>query len=305
MEDLFFLRDIPEFDNWVVIKYIDKGWSEDKKFYIKDKSNNEFLLRLSEFEAFEHKRADFERLLEVSKMGFDMSMPLRFGVCGDGRKAYMLLTWVKGEDAIEVLPRLDENLQYKLGLQGGKILKKIHSISAPSGLESWEITHKRKIDRVITKYLNCGVKIQNHDAIINYIRENEDYIKDRPLVLQHGDFHVGNMLITSEGHLGIIDFNRSGYGDPWDEYDRYMFTWDVSEAFANGQLHGYFNYSVPDEFFRVLCLYNARNILASIPWSIPFGRKDLDNMLVYAEKVSKSYKGFTTHIPTWYKKANT
>ena len=301
MENLQFLRDIPLFEDWVVIEPVNKGWSEDKKYYIKDKDGRQLLLRLSDFEAYDRKRIEYERVVAASKLGINMSMPVDFGVCADGKKVYSILTWVEGEDAIDVLPTLDEAKQYHLGVKAGKILRKIHTIPAPEGLETWEIRYKQKTEYVIDKYLQCGYKVDHEHRIIKYIRDNLCYLTGRPLVFQHGDYHVGNLLITPEGGIGVIDFNRSDYGDPWEEYDRYIFTWNVSKAFANGQIHGYFNGSVPNEFFRLLCLYNARNIVASIPWSIPFGKADLDNMLELSEKVIKSYEGFTTHIPTWHK----
>lgn len=33
-------------------------------------------------------------------------------------------------------------------------------------------------------------------------------LKNRPQVYQHGDYHIGNMMIDVAGHLHIIDFFR-------------------------------------------------------------------------------------------------
>ena len=127
------------------------------------------------------------------------------------------------------------------------------------------------------------------------------YLKDREVCFQHGDFHLGNMVIDKDNNLGIIDFNRCSFGDPWEEYDRYTFTWDNSIDFANGQIHGYFNNNVPDEFFRLICLYNARNSLASIPWALKFGEAELRVALKNIEKNYKVYNGYKDYIPAWYK----
>ena len=100
--------------------------------------------------------------------------------------------------------------------------------------------------------------------------------------------------------IGVIDFNRCSYGDPWEEYDRFVFTWRRSAAFASGQIHGYFPDQVPDGFFPLLALYNAVQMVASIPWAIPFGDEQVRVMLDNAAAVFESYSGFTMTIPEWY-----
>lgn len=46
--DYEILKDIADIETWINIKVVDKGWSYDKKFYVEDKYNNKFLLRLSD-----------------------------------------------------------------------------------------------------------------------------------------------------------------------------------------------------------------------------------------------------------------
>lgn len=102
--------------------------------------------------------------------------------------------------------------------------------------------------------------------------------------------------------MGIIDFNRSEYGDPWREYDRFIFTWGESLEFANGQIHGCFDNNVPDEFLKLMALYGARNLIASVLWAARFGEKELKVAFRNIEKVYDSYNGFSTSIPNRYRK---
>lgn len=156
---------------------------------------------MSSIDEYNKKNMEYERVKRVSKIGILMSMPIEFGICDNGKKVYSLFSWIDGEDAENALPNFNKSEQYKLGIQSGRILKKIHSI----------------------------VELVNQE--------------------------------------------------PWEEYDRYIFTWRVSIPFAIGYIHGYFDNNVPDEFFRLMSLYNAANIIASIPWAIPFGEVDINNML--------------------------
>ena len=65
----------------------------------------------------------------------------------------------------------------------------------------------------IKKYVECPIKYENGQAFIDYINENRHLLKNRPQVYQHGDYHIGNMMIDRGGQLHVIDFNRNDYGD--------------------------------------------------------------------------------------------
>lgn len=55
--------------------------------------------------------------------------------------------------------------------------------------------------------------------------------------------------------IEVIDFNRYDFGDPWEEFNRIVFSVHVSIPFVLGQINGYFNNSVPDKFFKLMALY--------------------------------------------------
>lgn len=42
MDNINLIKDIKGFDEWEVIEPIDKGWSEDVKFFIEDKKGKSF-----------------------------------------------------------------------------------------------------------------------------------------------------------------------------------------------------------------------------------------------------------------------
>lgn len=296
------IQDIPANKSWVKVESLLKGWSYDQKFYIKDRDGKEFLLRLVDISLYEKKKVEFENIETLSKFNINIPKAIDFGICNNGKSVYSLFTWLDGEDAEEKLSLLDKKKQYKLGVEAGKIQNKFHTIKPKKILDSWEEIFRIKIDNVIEAYKICGYKIPNDNKIINFIRENENLLKDRTIAFIHGDYHLGNMLIDSNESLGIIDFNRSGYGDPWKEYDRFAFTWGISTEFANGQIHGYFNNDVPDNFFKLMALYSARNIIASVPWSIAFGEQELKVAFENIDKVYDAYSVFSTYIPNWYRK---
>jgi aminoglycoside phosphotransferase (APT) family kinase protein len=212
----------------------------------------------------------------------------------------ILLTWCDGEDAEKVLPCLTEIEQYVLGIKSGEIIKKIHSIPAPKEQEEWGARFNRKTNYKIEKYKACGIKFDGDDKIINYIENNRHLLSGRPQCYQHGDYHVGNMIIRSDHTLSIIDFNRSDFGDPWEEFNRIVWSAAVSPHFATGQLRGYFDGEPPIEFFKLLAFYISSNTLSSIYWAITFGEKEIATMKNQARDVLSWFDNMNNPVPSWY-----
>ena len=296
--DIF--NEISGSNNWSIVKLTDKGWSNDKKYYIKTVGDEELLLRVSDISQYENKKKEFESLKLLINTNILMSIPIDFGICNNGKSVYSLLTWINGEDAEIVLPQLEDKEQYYLGIKAGMFLKQIHTIPAPKKIFSWAERFNRKIDIKISNYKSCEIKFNGAEEMIEYIEQNRSLLINRPQSFQHGDYHVGNMVITPEKELGIIDFNRMDYGDPWEEFNRITFSVSVSPIFASGYINGYFDNEVPDLFFKLMALYIATNQLSSIPWAIPFGEEEVDTMLKQAENIMKWYDNFKTYMPTWY-----
>lgn len=110
-------------------KVVTKGLSGDRKFYLETENGERFLARITECTKYERKKAVYELLKEVSKIGIPMPMPIEFGYCENRNEIYTLLTWVDGEDAGKVLPGLSYEKQYCLGVRAGRILRKLHDNS--------------------------------------------------------------------------------------------------------------------------------------------------------------------------------
>lgn len=292
--------DIKNYATFARIEPIHKGWSSDKKYYVETATNEKLLLRIADISQYDKKKSEFEMMKRLVGSGVPMSRPVDFGMCDNGNSVYSLFTWCDGEDAEMMLPKMSEAMQYELGVQSGKILRKIHNIPAPMDQVDWEQRFNRKVDSKIQKYNDCGIKIDGDDEIIAYIEANRHNLKGRPQCFQHGDYHVGNMIISSAGELYIIDFNRYDYGDPWEEFNRIVWSAAVSPHFATGQLNGYFNGRPPMPFFTLLAFYISSNMLSSIPWAIPFGEDEVTVMKNQAKKVVSWFDGMNHPIPTWY-----
>ena len=289
------------FQNIISRSPIDKGWSGDQKYCAVTTNGTKYLLRLSSIDRLERKRREYEKMSEVAQLGIPMCLPVEFGTCEEG--AYSIQSWIDGEDAENMVMTMDSAEQYRYGLDAGRILAKIHTIPAPKDVPSWETRFNAKIDRKIAMYENCELKYESGGvAFLNYLAQNRHLLAGRPQSYQHGDYHIGNMMIDCKGTLTIIDFDRDDFGDPWEEFNRIVWCAQDAPAFASGMVDGYFDGNVPMEFWKLLALYICSNTLSSLPWAIPFGEKEIQVMRKQAAQVLQWYDGMKNVVPTWYRK---
>ena len=286
-------------ENIISRKEIDKGWSGDRKYCAVTADGQKYLLRISSIDRLERKRREYEKMSKVAELGIPMCLPVEFGTCEEG--AYSIQSWIDGEDAEEAVRAMDTDAQYRYGLDAGKILAKIHTIPAPDDAPDWEERFNAKIDRKIAMYESCELKYEcGGDAFLKYIADNRHLLHGRPQCYQHGDYHIGNMMIDRNGVLTIIDFDRDDYGDPWEEFNRIVWCAQAAPAFASGMVDGYFGCDVPMEFWKLLALFISSNTLSSLPWAIPFGDKEIQVMRKQAAQVLQWYDGMKNVVPSWY-----
>ena len=278
---------------------IAKGWSGDRKYCAVTSEGQKYLLRIASLDRLEQKRREYEKMGEVAALGIPMCLPIEFGICGEG--VYSIQSWVDGEDAEAQIMSMDTKSQYRYGLDAGRILVKIHTIPAPEALPNWEDRFGAKIDRKIAAYQACELQYKSGgDAFLNCIAQNRHLLNGRPQSYQHGDYHIGNMMIDRNGQLTIIDFDRDDYGDPWEEFNRIVWCAQAAPAFASGMVDGYFDGNIPMEFWKLLALYISSNTLGSLPWAIPFGEREIQVMRKQAKEVLGWYENMTQAVPKWY-----
>lgn len=276
---------------------INKGWSCDKKYCVTTADGTKYLLRVTPFDKSANRENMYRMQQEVAKLGIPMCKSLEIGECDEG--IYILQTWVDGKDANEVIPYLADSEQYALGLEAGSILKKIHSIPAPEKQPDWETRINDKADLRIRKYNECPLKYDNGQAFIDFINAYRYLLKGRPQVFQHGDYHIGNMMIEN-GKIVIIDFDRYDFGDPWEEFKSIAWCAQASPLFASGMVNGYFDNDVPMGFWRLLALYISLGTITSLPWAIPYGEGEVQTMKNLANEVLEWYDNMKNPVPSWY-----
>jgi len=294
------------FGRFAKVEQINKGWSDDKKYCVTDADGVCYLLRTSPFARYENRKQLHDIMGQVSALGVPMCQPIEFGECEDG--VYCIQSWIDGQEVswlsdgedVSLLPSLSENRQYELGVTAGEILRKIHTIPASDTQEDWAARYNKKIDRNIKKYYECGLRFDGDERVIAYIERNRHLLNNRPQCFQHGDYHVGNMMLEN-GELKIIDFGSYDFGDPWEEFSRIVWNAAASPLFATGQVNGYFGGTPLLEFFKLIALYIASSTLSSIYWAIPYGQREIDVMMRQSQQVLGWLEGMRSPVPMWYR----
>lgn len=299
MEINILMKIIPKANRWIEIIHVDKGWSNEYKYKVIDKTKNEFLLRIAEIDKFNKKIIEFNVLNKLSSKTLNIPIPLEIGTSLDNKFVYTVSNWIKGEDTVEVIRKFPVKKQYSLGIEAGVILKEIHNVSIDVPQVSWNDLYLHKINQKIELMHNCSIQLEHQEFYLACINQNKYLLKDRPLTFQHGDFHIGNTLIN-ENTLYLIDFNRHDIGDPWEEFNRISFSAEISHAFATGCIDGYFNHQIPADFFPLLALYTSVNQIGSIPWAINYGNDEINTMKRLSNLILDSYDNFSTYLPKWY-----
>ena len=279
---------------------IARGMAGDEKYHC-FRGGEEFLLRIADGEDYEEKKREFEHLKKLGDAGLPVPKCVELAKSDDGSKVFTLLSWVRGEEAEKLIPKMNSEELYELGKQAGAILKRIHEAAPVTDVsKGWYERYFEVITPRIDAYKNEGVPFEGSDRILNFIEENKHLMKSRPLCHHHGDYHTGN-LIVQDGKLYVIDWHTMDFdsiGDPWYEFNRLDTQYP---EFAKGQIDAYFDGNVPDEFWRLFALYISASAITSIVWAKYWAPDKLDEIMGLNRSVLELFDGMDNPIPKWYR----
>ncbi len=199
-----------------------KGWSTDQKYKVQLEDGRFGLLRIAERPAYEAKRLEFQLVENLFGLGLPVAEPI--ALWADDLSVYTLYEWMEGQDMNEVASSLSDSVLYELGCQAGKFLRALHGLSIDQSLCDWNSFYQAKIDNKLAAYQAASHSYPNGQAMIDFVQANRHLLEGRPIAYHHGDFHTGNFLLGADGKLKILDFDRYDIGDPWEEFNRLIFT---------------------------------------------------------------------------------
>lgn len=298
------MKDLPGLETFRRIEPITKGLSGDEKYRVETLDDRRMLLRLADPKEYDRKKTEYEMMKRAYEHGVRTSRPYAFGLCDGGRKVYALTEWLEGEDAESALPRMSETEQYGVGLKAGAVLRKIHTLPAPDDAGPWDVRFRDKVKTRVRLYHENGLESADGERILQYLRDKQSLLTNRPQTFWHGDFSVGNQMLLPDGEIGVIDFNdwNYDYGDPWWEFVVIPWGEEPTACYFTGMINGYFGGAPPLEFFELLSYYFACDALSALcytflglePCTAEDGRRHMENVLRWFGDMKRP-------VPTWYR----
>ncbi|EGC39258.1 hypothetical protein DICPUDRAFT_147922 [Dictyostelium purpureum] len=321
IEELY--NQVPYCKEWnrVKIKEITKGFSNEFKYLIEniDSENNiieKVFIRISSIKLKEEKIEEFKRtkLLNSITDDFNMTRAIEMGVFEKNNNSegyvWILTNWIEGTDFRDDLPKLPLKKQYELGLDAGRLLKLFHSLEIKDTSNIYNRDNIERKLRIIQDFENTkDIRFENDELIIKFIKENLDTVYKldcQKLVLKHGDYHVGNMVLTDTNQFAVIDFNRSCYGFALDEFQRIQnFDIECSVHFSIGQIDGYFGNKSSEilnnhSFWYSFKTFVAMSLISGVHWARTFDQSIVDGMIYRAQEALSHFNNFKDDIPSWY-----
>ncbi len=283
-------------------EFIQKGYSEEMKYKVKADKN--YFLKISPL--FFTKKKDLE-VKYISALEKEIKFPKLVEMKFETNSILSLYEWIDGVDIRDYASKLTGEELYQYGMEAGAFLKKIHSISIEEPSVNWQEYYIHKSKKYIHSFRKLNENFAEIETFIDFIQSHQSLLKDRPISLCHGDYHVGNMMIELETKkLVIIDFGSLEIGDPMEEFNRMIWSAQLSEEFSTGLINGYFDgKKIPNKFWKLMAYYMACDVVGSIPWAINFGDNQLEIMLKRAKLVLDWFDDFKRVIPKFYKGINT
>jgi aminoglycoside phosphotransferase (APT) family kinase protein len=279
------------------VQFINKGWSVDQK-WIGIKDQEKHLIRISDISMLHRRKWEFEQISRLYQQGWPVNRPLLF--IEEEDIVIGIYMYIEAEDLETTIHVLPASMQYDMGYFAGEALSAIHALPIESdSLNQYERMSKKMLKH-IDLYIQKELHFPNDHRVIEYIKNNLHMLSDRPLVFQHGDYHIGNMLLVEFQHAAIIDFNRCDIGDPYEEFVRaYFFSRRYSIPFVLGQLDGYFKYGIPTEFHKLMKLYMCHSMLSALTWSTQFSISQTETLKQFVLMVMDDYDQLNKDIPKW------
>lgn len=283
------------------VRFLSKGFSSDLKFVADDA----YLVRVFPADDIKRRRDEFDTIRALNHFSEYVPKSIHLERIEGTDWAYMVLSYLPGEDGEEALPALTDKEQYAAGVEAGRTLKKLHRLKAPDDYPTWFDVKRQKSDKYLQGLEDIPVDPDLKKLLRDYIKDNEKLLYDRPNTFQHDDFHPTNLLIHNRQFAGIIDFGRMDWGDPVHDLHKLgFFSSRISAMFTKGIVDGYHEGTgFGGSFWELYTLYSAMHIVSSLVWGMRFGADMFKKMEAFSYDVLGDHDDFKRIRPKWYREA--
>lgn len=132
-----------------------------------------------------------------------------------------------------------------------------------------------------------------------HIKLNKRNFTDRCYSRKSGDYILKKSYLSQFDKVTIISKGMSG--DKKYRVEKGDRIGTEYPMFAKGQIDGYFENQVPEEFWKLFALYFAASAITSIVWAKYWAPNKLDSVMTLNKSVLNMFDGMENPIPRWYR----
>ncbi|HDI4492548.1 TPA: phosphotransferase family protein [Listeria monocytogenes] len=280
--------------NAKVISEIKKGFSVDRKYQV----DETYLVRVFPIDLLQERKQEFKIIQALDSQTPFVPKAYDFGFIE--REGYMIISYLRGEDAESGMTHLSHSEQFKAGFSAGEILREVHKIPLDIPKMNWLDFQTAKFKRKVEELKELEITASFLTDTEKFVYKNIARLKNRPICLQHGDFHPANIILNNKKFVGLIDFNRLEFGDPLFDLAKIgFFTTEVSIPFARGNILGYIDKEEVTDFWNLYELYTAMHITSAVSWAAKNESRNFKKLMDYAVKTAASHDNFQKIVPNW------
>ena len=300
-------KDIPGSESWVRLSEITIGDSNDRKFRIRDNEDRSYFLRIADPRLYDRKKNEFEHMKAAYAMGAAVPNPVEFGLCCRGKALFLMSGWIHGKSGAVQLSVQEPYKQYDLGTAAGLYLKMIHRCQIPPRQPaSWEAAQSKRWRAAFDRYRCCRRKIPYEHKLLGMIENSLPLLANRPQCLLHGGFDTDNIVLSYEGSLSLIDFDKWLYGDPLLDLGNVLT--GIRRAclpYAIGIFDCYFAFGISDLDLQLMSLYAAMALVEQFAAAEAVGEDNVHRAMETAQTFIRDLQGCKSFCPSWYKRFRT
>ena len=294
-------KDIPEIADYSHYESVGGTLSGETKFVVTSKYQKRYLLELCPSTTNDGlvKKAHYSRLLNYKTT---ISVPdVTFGNCHTNGQSYLLQPWIDGTPLEVKLQKLSSHQQYQLGLDAGKMLHKIHSTVLSQDILDTASTMEHLYAKWARYWEYVSRNGESSDLLqIRTYLETHHLSDQHKRCLLHGDYHIGNIIMTPQNQLIALDWLPLLIDDPIEDFCRILISAELCSSFATGQIDGYFPEGVPNDFWSNLLIRMLSHQIGIVNWinpPHPSGQGFAEHQRAF---LLEQYQGLTTLVPAFY-----
>ncbi|MDX9690913.1 MAG: aminoglycoside phosphotransferase family protein [Acholeplasmataceae bacterium] len=285
----------PFFSQVIDLIPIKSGYSKDRKFKVVTNDYSTFFLRVHIGSSTHKIKHEYDLLYDLHRNGLNVSKPILYEIGNEC--AALVTTWIEGDILANHITKLSIQEQTLLGEKAALLLRYMHYLTNQS--ENNQSFYIRKIAESTIDFDLPEMK-NELNCIQEFINNHIQLLYEKPFVIEHSDFHLGNLILCDS--LYLIDFNGSHVGSIYDEfYKLELFDIEISRHYVKSMINTYFSSDERFTFFKIHRLYLAIACVNALRYGLQKDKVTLNKEIMRVKRILYDYDNFHLTYPLWYR----